>query len=194
MNRGHHPPCYGGGSHSRSDDPVERLRQGVRTIAAIPAGRRPGLVIVCNQTCLPERRYPEQLDYHVGVTMDILERIPNNQVKRLFRTASIVLYTSNLEPFGFATFGGDAERHARGGSARSRAPSSLSSTALRAIFTGDMRGRSATPSCSCWPTLRFASRSGATHTSTARQLGSVRWRVGEADRASRRRQAYDKDD
>jgi glycosyltransferase involved in cell wall biosynthesis len=76
---------------------------GVRTIAAIPAERRPKLVIVCNQTYAPERRYLEQLARQGGVTMEILERIPDSEVKRLYRTASVVLYTPNLEPFGLAT-------------------------------------------------------------------------------------------
>jgi glycosyltransferase involved in cell wall biosynthesis len=74
----------------------------VRTMAAIPAERRPRLIIVCNQTYGPERRYLEQLAREGGVTMEILERIPDVEVERLFRTASVVLYTPNLEPFGLA--------------------------------------------------------------------------------------------
>lgn len=75
---------------------------GVRAVGAIPPEKRPPFVLVCNQTDAPERRYVEQTARECGVQLEIREQVPDDEVKRLYRTASVVLYTPHLEPFGLA--------------------------------------------------------------------------------------------
>ncbi|MEX0749364.1 MAG: glycosyltransferase family 4 protein [Dehalococcoidia bacterium] len=72
----------------------------VRAIATIPAGHRPPIVLVCNRVYAPERHYVETIAKDCGVELIIRERVPDAEVKRLFQTASAMLYTPHLEPFG----------------------------------------------------------------------------------------------
>jgi glycosyltransferase involved in cell wall biosynthesis len=74
----------------------------IRSIAAIPAARRPALVIAGNTEFAPERAYLESLARQLDVTVDIRVGIADTELKRLLRTASVMLYTPHLEPFGLA--------------------------------------------------------------------------------------------
>jgi glycosyltransferase involved in cell wall biosynthesis len=72
----------------------------VRAVGTIPADRRPPIVLVCNRAFAPERAYVEAVARECGVELIIRERLPDAEVKRLFQTASALLYTPHLEPFG----------------------------------------------------------------------------------------------
>jgi glycosyltransferase involved in cell wall biosynthesis len=72
----------------------------VRSIATIPQDERPPIVLVCNRVFAPERAYVEAIAREYGVELVIRERVPDAEVKRLFQTASALLYTPHLEPFG----------------------------------------------------------------------------------------------
>lgn len=72
----------------------------VTAIGTIAAEQRPKLVLVCNRTYAPERAYVEAIARRQGVALEIRERVPDDEVKRLYHTASVLLYTPNREPFG----------------------------------------------------------------------------------------------
>jgi len=72
----------------------------VRAVGTIPHDRRPSIVLVCNRVFAPERAYVEAMAREAGVELVIRERLPDAEVKRLFQTASAMLYTPHLEPFG----------------------------------------------------------------------------------------------
>lgn len=72
----------------------------IRAVATIPADQRPPIVLVCNRAFAPERQYVEGVARSSGVELIIKERLPDAEVKRLFQTASALLYTPHLEPFG----------------------------------------------------------------------------------------------
>ena len=57
-------------------------------------------MLVCNRAFAPERQYVEGVARSSGVELIIKERLPDAEVKRLFQTASALLYTPHLEPFG----------------------------------------------------------------------------------------------
>ena len=72
----------------------------IRAVSTIPAEQRPPLVLVCNRSFAPERAYVESASREAGVDLVIRERVADAEVKRLFQTASVLLYTPHLEPFG----------------------------------------------------------------------------------------------
>lgn len=75
---------------------------GIRALGTIRKDVRPKLVLVCNKTDRRERAYVEAEARTNDVDLEIRERIPDADVRRLYRTASVFLYTPNLEPFGLA--------------------------------------------------------------------------------------------
>ena len=82
--------------------PTKGFDWAVRAIGAIPAAMRPPLVLVCNRTNPNERAYIEDVARECGVDLQIRERVPDAELKRLFRVASAFLYTPHREPFGLA--------------------------------------------------------------------------------------------
>lgn len=74
----------------------------IRTVGAIPAERRPKLVIAGNDEDPRERRYLETVAAESGVEVEIRVAVPDEELKRLLRTARLMLYTPHLEPFGIA--------------------------------------------------------------------------------------------
>jgi glycosyltransferase involved in cell wall biosynthesis len=72
----------------------------VRAVGTIPEDERPPIVLVCNRVFAPERAYVERIARECGVELLVRERHPDAEVKRLFQTASVLLYTPHLEPFG----------------------------------------------------------------------------------------------
>lgn len=74
----------------------------VRTIGAIPAERRPKLVIAGNDEDPRERRYLEAVAAACAVDLEVRVAVPDEELKRLLRTARLMLYTPHLEPFGLA--------------------------------------------------------------------------------------------
>lgn len=82
--------------------PFKGFDWAVRAIGAIPADKRPKLVLVCNWSSAPEQRYVEGVARECGVQLEVRERVPDVELKRLYRTASVLLCTPHLEPFGLA--------------------------------------------------------------------------------------------
>ena len=74
----------------------------VRTVGAMPTQNRPPLVIVSNNVDAAERRYVEGVASECGVALDVRERASDAELKRLYRTAGVFLYTPHLEPLGLA--------------------------------------------------------------------------------------------
>jgi glycosyltransferase involved in cell wall biosynthesis len=74
----------------------------VRAIGAIGAERRPPLVVVSNRTHPPELAYVCGIARACGVELDVRERVEDAELRRLYRTAMVLLYTPNREPFGLA--------------------------------------------------------------------------------------------
>jgi glycosyltransferase involved in cell wall biosynthesis len=72
----------------------------IRAVATIAEGERPPVVLVCNRTLASERTYVQRVARDSGVMLDVRERLPDTEVKRLYRTARVLLYTPHLEPFG----------------------------------------------------------------------------------------------
>lgn len=75
----------------------------IRTIGAIPAERRPKLVIAGNDADPRERRYLETLAAAYAVDLEVRVAVPDEELKRLLRMARLMLYTPHLEPFGIAS-------------------------------------------------------------------------------------------
>jgi glycosyltransferase involved in cell wall biosynthesis len=74
----------------------------VRAVGSIPAAQRPKLVLVANNTEAAERRYVEGVARDCGVELEIRERVPDAELKRLYQVAGVFLYTPHLEPLGLA--------------------------------------------------------------------------------------------
>ena len=72
----------------------------LETIAQIPASLRPRLAIVANSVDEREKSYVQALAAERGVLLTICERIPGEEVKKLYQRAKLTLYTSIMEPFG----------------------------------------------------------------------------------------------
>ena len=73
----------------------------VAVIARLPEPR-PALVWVCNSVDTDYRATVEAQARQAGVTLDIRAGLPDEEVVRLLNQASVMLYTSRLEPFGYA--------------------------------------------------------------------------------------------
>lgn len=82
--------------------PTKGFDWSIRAIGAIPKGRRPTLLWVGNRTQPDEERYLRSIAEAEGVHLDMRERVPDAELRRLFRTAAVFLYTPHLEPFGLA--------------------------------------------------------------------------------------------
>ena len=82
--------------------PFKGFDWAVRALGAIPLDKRPKLVLVCNWSSAPEQRYVESVARECGVQLEIRERVPDVELKRLYQTASALLCTPHLEPFGLA--------------------------------------------------------------------------------------------
>ncbi|RYF76643.1 MAG: glycosyltransferase family 1 protein [Cytophagaceae bacterium] len=82
--------------------PHKRPDTAIRAVAQLPADRRPPLVWVGNmgnETYVAEMRH---LAKELDVDFQTRERVTQEELVELLNTASCLLYTSGLEPFGFA--------------------------------------------------------------------------------------------
>lgn len=82
--------------------PPKKAETAIETLAQIPEERRPPLIWVGN---MGDRDYVQQmqaLSQRLNVRFEPRERIPQDELVRLLNTASCLLYTSSLEPFGLA--------------------------------------------------------------------------------------------
>lgn len=73
----------------------------VRSLARVPAPRRPRFVIVSDRGYGVLRAALEDLAARSGVTLEIRSRIPDGELVGLLNRAAAVVYAPYLEPFGF---------------------------------------------------------------------------------------------
>ncbi len=137
--------------------PTKGFDWAIRAIGAIPEAKRPPLVWVGNRTHRAEAAYLRSVAAACGVTLEMRERLPDPELKRLFQTASAFLYTPHLEPFGLAAVeamasgtpvvavreAGPAETVVDGetGYLRDREPSQLAEALLQLLDDGPRRER-----------------------------------------------------
>ncbi|WP_375445293.1 glycosyltransferase family 4 protein [uncultured Fibrella sp.] len=74
----------------------------IRTLAQLPASQRPPLVWVGNMGNQLFVADMKQLALDLGVDFQPRERVAQSELVDLLNTATCLLYTSELEPFGFA--------------------------------------------------------------------------------------------
>jgi glycosyltransferase involved in cell wall biosynthesis len=82
--------------------PTKGFDWAIRAVGAIPEAKRPPLVWVGNRAQPAEAAYLRSVAAAQGVTLEMRERLPDPELKRLFQTASAFLFTPHLEPFGLA--------------------------------------------------------------------------------------------
>ena len=137
--------------------PAKGFDWAIRAVGAIPESKRPPLVWVGNRTHSAEAAYLRSVARSSGVTLEMRERLPDPELKRLFQTASAFLYTPHLEPFGLAAIeamasgtpvvavreAGPAETVIDGetGFLRPREPAQLGEALLRLLDDADLRER-----------------------------------------------------
>jgi glycosyltransferase involved in cell wall biosynthesis len=137
--------------------PFKGFDWAVRAVGAIPAEKRPKLVLVCNWSFSAEQRYVEGVARECGVSLEIRERVPDVELKRLYQTAAVLLYTPHIEPFGLAAIeamasgtpvvavreGGPAETVVDGvtGFLCDRDPEQLGEAVLRLLDDAELRER-----------------------------------------------------
>ena len=82
--------------------PAKKVETALETLARIPTHQRPPLIWIGNMGNQDYVRQMRQLSQQLGVQFEPRERIPQAELVRLLNTASCLLYTSLLEPFGLA--------------------------------------------------------------------------------------------
>ncbi|MEZ0483760.1 glycosyltransferase family 4 protein [Fibrella aquatica] len=82
--------------------PHKRPDTAIRTLAQFPAGQRPPLVWVGNMGNQDYVADMKRLATELGVDFQPHERVSQAELIELLNTATCLLYTSELEPFGFA--------------------------------------------------------------------------------------------
>ena len=73
----------------------------IKSLALLPADKRPALVLACNEENVPERVYLEHLASQLGVKLEIRVRISDDELVQLYNQALLTLYAPVMEPFGF---------------------------------------------------------------------------------------------
>ncbi|HEX8393768.1 MAG TPA: glycosyltransferase family 4 protein [Longimicrobium sp.] len=84
-----------------SFDSIKRVDLAVRSVALLPEPRPP-LVWICNSGDPAYTASTVGLARHLGVELRIRTGVPDGEVVQLLNQASLLLYTSRLEPFGYA--------------------------------------------------------------------------------------------
>jgi len=72
----------------------------IQALGTIPAHQRPPLWLASNFQNSPERAYLEALAVQLGVKVIFLGNIDDQELVRLYNTASVTVYTPLREPFG----------------------------------------------------------------------------------------------
>jgi len=80
--------------------PQKGHREAVRTVACIPATRRPRLVVVGDRGVPGEADRLRELADDLSVHLTIASRVAEPQLVDLYRTAKLLLCFQSLEPFG----------------------------------------------------------------------------------------------
>lgn len=78
------------------------LDRAIRALAALPPADRPPLVWIGNDADPDYERQTRQLAADLGVELCLKTAVSDPEVIDLFNRARLMLYTSRLEPFGFA--------------------------------------------------------------------------------------------
>lgn len=74
----------------------------VKALGALPAARRPPLIWIANQEDPKYRKDMESLAADLHVEFAVKRMIPDSELIRLLASAVLMIYTSQLEPFGYA--------------------------------------------------------------------------------------------
>lgn len=82
--------------------PSKGLDVAVRAVASVEKAKRPALIWVGNFADERYRERVETLASTLGVDLSLRIRVADDEVVRILNTASVMIYTSSLEPFGFA--------------------------------------------------------------------------------------------
>ncbi|MBC8151567.1 MAG: glycosyltransferase family 4 protein [Bacteroidetes bacterium] len=82
--------------------PPKKAETAIEALAQIPANRRPPLIWIGNMGNHEYVAKLRQLSQQLNVQFEPRERISQPELIRLLNTASCLLYTSSLEPFGLA--------------------------------------------------------------------------------------------
>lgn len=72
----------------------------IRSLACIPAGSRPRLILVGNAALPHEQNYLVDLAARLGVDVDFRHLISNDDLVRLYNQAIATVYAPMMEPFG----------------------------------------------------------------------------------------------
>ena len=72
----------------------------IRSLALVPLGTRPKLVLVCNSVDLVWKEHLERLATKLGVSVEIKTLVDDEEIVALYNRATLVLYAPYLEPFG----------------------------------------------------------------------------------------------
>lgn len=75
----------------------------IESLATIPEGERPELVIASNFQNPPEREFLEQSARRLGVRLQLLENVSDERLVDLYNRAAAVVYAPVREPFGFVS-------------------------------------------------------------------------------------------
>ena len=74
----------------------------VRSLAVVPAPRRPKLILVCNMISQPYFERIRNLAQNTGVDFELKHRIADLEIIDLLNRARMMIYAPRLEPFGYA--------------------------------------------------------------------------------------------
>jgi glycosyltransferase involved in cell wall biosynthesis len=72
----------------------------VSALGRLPAGRRPRLVLVCDRGYGVYRQLLEAHAARCGVTLEVRERVSDDELVELYNRARLLCYAPYLEPFG----------------------------------------------------------------------------------------------
>jgi glycosyltransferase involved in cell wall biosynthesis len=84
-----------------SFNPIKGIDLAVRALGSLPAPR-PALVWIANATCDQYQQQIGELARSVGVELKVLTAIRDDELVTTLNKATLLLYTSRLEPFGLA--------------------------------------------------------------------------------------------
>ena len=82
--------------------PTKNIELLIQSLAVIPAGRRPKLILVSNMIDEPYRVRIQELASTTGVDFELKYRITDAELMDLLNRAWVMLYAPRLEPFGYA--------------------------------------------------------------------------------------------
>jgi glycosyltransferase involved in cell wall biosynthesis len=82
--------------------PTKNIDFLVQSLAAVPAARRPKLVVISNMIDETYLQQTRRLASNKGVDLEIKQRIADAQLIDVLNRARMMLYAPRLEPFGFA--------------------------------------------------------------------------------------------